>query len=74
LPLKGLKITSSLLTTNTEDEIYFADLNSAEFGLKKVNLAALGYKPVFVNSIINKNKLYILTEKEILVFSSAIKN
>ena len=74
LPLKGLKITSSLLTTNTEDEIYFADLNSAEFGLKKVNLAALGYKPVFVNSIINKSKLYILTEKEILVFSSAIKN
>jgi len=70
LNLKGLKIIYSILTTNTESEIYFADLNSEKFELKKINLAALDYKPEFVTEIMQKNKLYILTEKEILVFSS----
>ncbi len=68
--LRGLKINYSLLTANTESEIYFADLNSEQFELKKINLAALDYKPEFVTAIMVQNKLYILTEKEILVFTS----
>ncbi len=70
LDLKGLKIISSNLTANTENEIYLADLNASDFELKKINLIALDYKPVFVSSIKNKKKLYILTAKEILVFIS----
>jgi len=69
LDLRGIKITSSSLTVNTEEEIYTADLSSPEFVLNKVNLASLDYKIKFISSLINKNKLYILTEKEILVFS-----
>jgi len=70
LNLKGLKISYSFFTTNTDSEIYFADLNAEEFELKKINLTALDYKTEFVTSIMQKNKLYILTEKEILVFTS----
>lgn len=69
LSLKGIKINSSRLTANTEDEIFSADLKQQEFELRKVNLSALNHKSVFVNSIMTKNKLYILTEKEIIVFS-----
>ncbi len=69
LPLKGLKICYSLLTTNTTSDVYFADLSLEKFELKKINLTALDYKPEFVTAIMQKNKLYILTEKEILVFT-----
>lgn len=68
--LMGLEINYSLLTTNTESEIYFADLNAEQFELQKVNLIALDYKPEFVSAIMQQNKLYILTKKEILVFTS----
>lgn len=74
LKLKGLKINFYFLTANTGDEIYYADLSSEKFDLKKINLTGLDYKPVFVKSIMSRNKLYILTEKEILVFSSAKMN
>jgi len=55
----------------TTESTASAPLSDAEkFELKKINLAALDYKPEFVSAIMQKNKLYILTEKEILVFSS----
>jgi len=70
LDLKGMKINFSFLTINTDSEIYFADLSVPEFELRKVNMIGLDYKPGFVTSIMQKNKIYVLTEKEILVFTS----
>lgn len=74
LKLKSINIISSLLTTNTEDEIYFADLKASEFNLKKINLSELSHQPKFVSSLMNKNKLYILTDNEIMVFTSVPQN
>ena len=70
LNLKGMRINFSLLTVNTDSEIYYANLNAPEFELQKVNLIGLDYKTTFVTSIMQKNKIYVLTEKEILVFTS----
>ena len=70
LNLKGMKINFSFLTINTNSEIYFADLSLPEFELRKANMIGLDYKPGFVTSIMQKNKIYVLTEKEILVFTS----
>ena len=70
LDLKGMRINFALLTVNTDSEIYYANLNAPEFELQKVNLIGLDYKTTFVTSIMQKNKIYVLTEKEILVFTS----
>ncbi len=69
LDLKGMRINFSSLTVNTDSEIYYANLNAPEFDLQKVNLIGLDYKPDIVTSIMQKNKLYVLTENEILVFT-----
>ena len=69
LNLKGMRINFSSLTVNTDSEIYYANLNAPEFDLQKVNLIGLDYKPDIVTSIMQKNKLYVLTENEILVFT-----
>jgi DNA-binding beta-propeller fold protein YncE len=70
LELKGMEIYFNFLSVNTGTEIFSADLKTSGFELKKVNLAGLDYKPEFVASIVKKTKLYILTEKEVLVFTS----
>lgn len=70
LDLKGMKIHFSFFTINTDNEIYFNNLSAPEFKLQRVNLVGLDYKPTIVTSIMQKNRLYILTEKEILVFTS----
>jgi len=70
LELKGIEILFNLLSINTKDEIYFADLSKTDFELVKITLIGLDYKPEFVKSIMGKSKLYILTEKEVLVFTS----
>ena len=72
LDLVGLEINFSFLTTNSDGEVYYANLDNENFELKKINLTALDYKPLFVSAILQKNRLYILTEKEILVFTSVI--
>jgi DNA-binding beta-propeller fold protein YncE len=70
LDLKGMKINFSYLTINTDNEIYFANLSAPEFELQQVNLIGMDYKPTIVTSIMQKNKIYVLTENEILVFPS----
>ena len=65
-----MKINFSYLTINTDNEIYFANLSAPEFELQQVNLIGMDYKPTIVTSIMQKNKIYVLTENEILVFPS----
>lgn len=69
LELIALKINFNFLTVNTKEAIYFADMNIAEFELKKINLAAFDYNPGFVAALMQKSKLYVLTENDILVFT-----
>jgi len=73
LDLKGIEINQNLLSVNTNDEIYFADLSKPGFGLVEINFTGLDYKPLLVSSIMGKNKLLILTENEVLVFRSVIR-
>ena len=69
LDLKGMRINFASLTVNTDSEVYYANLSAPDFELQKVSLVGLDYKPEIITSIMQKNKLYVLTENEILVFT-----
>jgi hypothetical protein len=67
LKLAGIRIVSGYLSLNTADEIYVADLKLPTLQLEKVNTGGPDY-PSIVSAIRHSNNLYILTEKEVMVF------
>ncbi len=71
--LNNIKIIFSNLTVNNEDEIFFADLKNPSLKLNKLILKDYPEdykeKPEIICSLIFNDKLYILTSKEILVYS-----
>jgi len=71
--LNNIKIIFSNLTINNEDEIFFADLKNPSLKLNKLILKDYPEdykeKPEIICSLIFNDKLYILTSKEILVYS-----
>jgi len=71
--LNNIKIIFSNLTVNNEDEIFFADLKNPSLILNKLILKDYPEdykeKPEIICSLIFNDKLYILTSKEILVYS-----
>jgi len=71
--LNNIKIIFSNLTVNNEDGIFFADLKNPSLKLNKLILKDYPEdykeKPEIICSLIFNDKLYILTSKEILVYS-----
>jgi len=71
--LNNIKIIFSNLTINNEDEIFFANLKNPSLKLNKLILKDYPEdykeKPEIICSLIFNDKLYILTSKEILVYS-----
>lgn len=62
------------LTFNSEAAVYHMILNSAEKSFKEFTLVGLDAIPSLQSSLIFNNKLYLLTEKDILVFESIKSN
>lgn len=69
--LAGINIIFNKMTINTKEEIYTADLNSPDAGLLKAGLINFENKDAFISSLIFNSKLYILTQKKILVFQKS---
>ncbi len=68
---KGIKIVFNYLVTNTEEKIFMANLERSELTLSEIKFEYPG-KEIKINSaFIFNDKLYILTNSEILVFSKA---
>ena len=65
----GINIILNKLTVNNNGQIYYADLNSAEISLSKINLIVTKKPDDIVSSLIFNNKLYVLTKNEIYVFN-----
>jgi DNA-binding beta-propeller fold protein YncE len=65
----SIRIIFDWMTLSTEKQIYLANLRSPEITLKEVLLEDLPLDTTFVTSLIFNNKLYLLTNKEILVFN-----
>jgi uncharacterized pyridoxamine 5'-phosphate oxidase family protein len=66
----GMNIVFNNLTVNSESGVYGSVLNSDNTKLSKLNLLELNDGKKFVSSLLFNGKLYVLTEKSIMVFKS----
>jgi len=67
--LKSIRILFDQLTTNSDEEILFANLKNPELKFVKLELSGIDDLPEIVSSIIFSDKLYVLTPETILIFS-----
>lgn len=67
--LKSIRIIFNWLTVTTENNIYTANLRLPAFKLEGVNLDEFDEELNITSALVYNNKLYILTRKEILIFS-----
>jgi DNA-binding beta-propeller fold protein YncE len=65
----SIRIIFNIFTANTGEEIYTADLNS-DIQLKQINLVSVPEKLKIVDALIFNQKLYLLSDNEIIVFKS----
>lgn len=66
--LTGIRIISNYMCVNSRDDIYISDLRKPALELEKINLGSPDIRPVIVSAMRHSNNLYLLTEKEVLVF------
>jgi hypothetical protein len=66
IKLHGIRIISNYLCINSKEEIFIADLRQPALELNKINFGDTDIK--LISAIRHSNNLYILTEKEVLVF------
>jgi len=64
----GMKIVFDNFTANTSEEIYTTDLATSGIQLKQINLTGTLEKLNIVDALIFNQKLYVLSDNEILVF------
>jgi len=64
----SIKTIYSLLTLNNTDSIYIINFKENFHELQKVNLLGYEFNENIVSSLMFNNKLYVLTQKDILVF------
>jgi DNA-binding beta-propeller fold protein YncE len=67
----SLRIIFNIFTANTSEEIYTANLKS-DMQLKKINLVGKPEELNIVDTFIFNQKLYLLTDNEILVFKNEL--
>jgi len=65
----SIRIIFDWMTLSTDKKIYIANLRIPEISLKEVLLEDLPLDTKIVSSLIFNDKLYLLTNKEILVFN-----
>jgi hypothetical protein len=66
--IKSIRIIFDNLTINSNDRVYFHNLRSADNILSEINISNFNNMTI-LSSFVYNNKLYILTQKEISVFS-----
>jgi hypothetical protein len=64
----SIRIIFEWMTVSTGKKIFLANLNSPELSLKEIKLDSIENIPEIISSFIFNEKLYILSNKEILVF------
>jgi hypothetical protein len=65
----SINIVSSCLTVNSAAEVYKSALNEAEKTLQKLTLSGPAEMPDIQASFIYNNKLYILSQSQVLIYS-----
>lgn len=68
IKLTGIRIVSNFLCINSGKEIFAADLREPTLEFNKIFLDEIDSSRVIISAIRHFNSLYVLTEKEILVF------
>ena len=66
---ESIRIIFDWLTVTTKEKIYSANLRLPDISLKEIILSGIDDKLDLVSALIFNNKLYILTNKEIVIFS-----
>lgn len=69
LSFTSIKTVYSILTLNNSDSIYAIDFKENSHELRKVNLKGYDFSENIISSLVFNNKLYVLTQNAILVFS-----
>ena len=66
---ESIRIIFDWLTVTTKEKIYSANLRLPDISLKEIILSGIDDKLDLVSALIFNNKLYVLTNKEIVIFS-----
>lgn len=66
----GIRITSDLLILNNEQEVYVSNLSFDENILTRINLIGIDDELRIVSCTVFSNKIYVLTLREIFVFTN----
>ena len=66
---RSIRLIFNIFTANTSKEVYTTDLSSG-IQLKKITLINIPEKVKIVDALIFNQKLYLLSDNEILVFKS----
>lgn len=66
---ESIRIIFDWLTVTTKEKIYSANLRLPDISLKEIILSGIDNKLDLVSALIFNNKLYVLTNKEIVIFS-----
>ncbi len=69
LYFSSIKTIYSILSLNNTDSMYIIDFKVNSRELRKVNLLGYDLNENIISSLLFNNKLYVLTEKSILVFT-----
>lgn len=68
IPFRSINITFNNLVLTSTDRVFTADLNQKEVQLKEAHLTGFDPGSEIVGGLIFKDKLYVLTQKQIAVF------
>lgn len=66
---RSIRIIFDWLTVTSKEKIYFSNLRSPEINLSEVIFDDFDSKYEIISALIFNNKLYLLTKKEILIFT-----
>lgn len=66
---RSIRIIFDWLTVTSKEKIYFSNLRSPEINLSEIMFDDFDSKYEIVSALIFNNKLYLLTKKEILIFT-----
>ena len=67
---KSIRIIFNNLTLTTDDSVFYANLNSPDFSLSKINLLMNDKLTDIKSSLIFNKTLYVLTKNEIYIFKT----
>jgi hypothetical protein len=66
---QGIRIIFNNLIANTDEKVFHADLRFPELKLSQLDLVGLQESAKIISALMFKNKLYLLTKNQIMIFN-----